>query len=120
MHGCPGKTKIAVTDDDPPDPRPFGVMAGLVPAIPRRMRSIRPRAAPQQTTFEVRDAFRAWMPGTRPGMTCVGLHNVHYCNRNQFPGQPCAEWVKFALSLESPSTQPSSRTVCLSFAPKPP
>jgi hypothetical protein len=25
-----------------------------------------------QTTFEVGDGFWAWMPGTRPGMTCWG------------------------------------------------
>jgi hypothetical protein len=43
---------------------------GLVPAIPRRMRSIRPHAAPLRTTIDVGGGFWAWMPGTRPGMTC--------------------------------------------------
>jgi hypothetical protein len=38
-------------------------MAGLVPAI---------HAAPLQITFDVGDGFSAWMPGTRPGMTCWG------------------------------------------------
>ena len=53
---------------------------GLVPAI---------HAAALQTTLEVRDGFWAWMPGTRPGMTCVGLRKVEYRNRIQLPGQPC-------------------------------
>jgi hypothetical protein len=45
---------------------------GLSRPIPRRRRSIRPHAAPLQTTFEVGDGFSAWMPGTRLGMTCWG------------------------------------------------
>jgi hypothetical protein len=40
---------------------PFDVMAGLVPAI---------HAALPRATFEVLDGRWAWMPGTRPGMTC--------------------------------------------------
>jgi hypothetical protein len=45
------------------------VMAGLVSAIPRRMRSIRPHAAPLRKTFRVSDRVTAWMAGTSPAMT---------------------------------------------------
>jgi hypothetical protein len=38
-------------------------LMGLVPAIPRRMRSIRPHAAPLEETFEVDGLRSAWMPG---------------------------------------------------------
>ena len=119
-HGCLGKTKIAVSEDDRPDSRPFAVMAGLLPAIPRRMRSIRPRAAPLQTSFEVRDGFWAWMPGTRPGMTCVGLQNVQYCNRNQPPGRrlgtpPTKSPPHPARASTSFTMSPISRLMAKSF-----
>jgi hypothetical protein len=56
----------------------LGVMAGLVPAI---------HAAPLQTALKVFDGCAAWMPGTRPGMTCR-VQETEHCNRILFPGQP--------------------------------
>src|SRR5580693_7723503 len=65
-----GKRKVAESEMQLGCALPFDVLAGLVPAIPRRMRSIRPHAAPLQTTFEVvGDGFWAWMPGTRPRLS---------------------------------------------------
>src|ERR1700689_3864069 len=53
---------------------PLGVLAGLVPAIPRRMRSIRPHAEPLQETFEVGVFRTAWSPrqarARRAGVVC--------------------------------------------------
>jgi hypothetical protein len=46
-----GKRKVAESEMQLGCALPFDVLAGLVPAIPRRMRSIRPHAAPLQTTF---------------------------------------------------------------------
>jgi hypothetical protein len=56
-----GKRKVAESPIESGYAPPFDVMAGLVPAI---------HAAPLQTTLEVLNGFWAWIPGTRPGMTC--------------------------------------------------
>jgi hypothetical protein len=60
---------------------------GLVPAIPRRMRSIRPHATPLQETFEVGGFRSAWMPGTSPGKTREGCERLQLCNRFCRTGQ---------------------------------
>ena len=118
-RGCPGQARARrvrvvsdlsfTTDPAQPDSR------GLVPAIPRRMRSIRPHAGPSQETFEGGGFRSAWMPGTSPGTTregcerpglynrscptglpwhkaghdVLGLQKVKYCNRILFLGQRC-------------------------------
>jgi hypothetical protein len=48
---------------------PAVVMAGLVPAIARRMRSIRPHAARLCEAFEVGVLRTAWMPCARPRLS---------------------------------------------------
>jgi hypothetical protein len=113
-HGCPVRQKSPVKRENRKGAQPPGVLAGLVPAIPRRMRSIRPHAAPLQETFEVDGLRSAWMPGTSPGRTREGCERLELynrsrrtgqpwhtaghdmrglrCNRTLFPGQPCPLW----------------------------
>jgi hypothetical protein len=66
---CPIALKSPVRRENLSGIEPLGVLAGLVPAIPRRMRSIRPHAERMQETFEVGGFRTAWMPGTSPGTT---------------------------------------------------
>ena len=93
-RGCPGQARAGrvrllgdltyATDPAQPDSR------GLVPAIPRRMRSIRPHAAPLQETFEVGGFRSAWMPGTSPGKTREGCERLKLYNRSCRTGQSWA------------------------------
>src|ERR1700722_19057290 len=62
-RGCPVALKSPVTRENLSGIEPFGVLAGLVPAI---------HAAPLQETFEVGGFRTAWMPGTSPGTTRGG------------------------------------------------
>src|ERR1700722_13138046 len=85
-RGCPGQARarrVRVVSDlsfttglAEPDSR------GLVPAIPRRMRSIRPHAAPWQETFEVGGFRTAWMRGTSPGTTRGGCMRLKIYDRS--------------------------------------
>jgi hypothetical protein len=77
-HGCPVELKSPVTRENLSETEPLGVLAGLVPAIPRRMRSTRPHAAPLQETFEV-GAFRtAWMPGQARARRAVVVCDLRF------------------------------------------
>jgi hypothetical protein len=88
--GCPVQQKSPVTRENLGETAPLGGLAGLVPAIPRRMRSIRPHAAPLQETFEVGGFRSAWMPGTSPGKTREGCERLKLYNRSCRTGQPWA------------------------------
>jgi hypothetical protein len=90
-HGCPVELKSPVTRENLSGIEPLGVLAGLVPAIPRRMRSIRPHAASLQETFEVGGLRTAWMPGTSPGTARKGCERPELYNRSCRTGQPWRE-----------------------------
>ena len=62
-RGCPVEQKSFVARENLSGIEPFGVLAGLVPAI---------HAAPLQETFEVGGFRTAWMPRTSPGTTRGG------------------------------------------------
>src|SRR5580700_9292653 len=85
---CPIALKSPVRRENLSGIEPLGVLAGLVPAIPRRMRSIRPHAEPLQETFEVGGSRTAWMPGTSPGTTRGGCVRLKIYNRSCSTGQP--------------------------------
>jgi hypothetical protein len=101
--GCPVQQKSPVTRENLGETAPLGGLAGLVPAIPRRMRSIRPHAAPLQETFEVGGFRSAWMPGTSPGRTRQGCVRLELRTRSCRTGQP---WDKPGMTSKG-STQPN-------------
>jgi hypothetical protein len=53
------------------------VMAGLVPAAPRRMQNIRPCAAGLLKPLDARGGGEAWMAGTCPAKTRRGANDRH-------------------------------------------
>jgi folate-binding protein YgfZ len=66
-----GSVVVALWGEEVSDADKNAVMAGLVPAISRRMRSIRPHAALPGPTLGVGAAAKAWMAGTSPAMTAA-------------------------------------------------
>jgi hypothetical protein len=100
-HGCPVRQKKSRHARKSKGSTTPGVLAGLVPAIPRRMRSIRPHAAPLQETCEVVGRRSAWMPGTSPGRTREGCERLELYNRSRRTGQPWHKAGHDALGLQN-------------------
>ena len=105
--GCPVQQKSPVTRENLGETAPLGGLAGLVPAIPRRMRSIRPHAAPLQETFEVGGFRTAWMPGTSPGTTRGGCVRLKIYTRSCRTGQP---WHGVDYAREESDLNPVERS----------